>query len=79
MKLKEFSKLFNGLDPELEVGIFGPEYFNTNLKIEILNGLVTDEGIEYSKREYSDTIKIIDIGLGKGSKAVMLYPPEAFP
>lgn len=76
MKLENFLKLFDGLDPKLEVGIFGPEHLNTNLKIEIVNGLVTEEGIEYSKREYPDTIKIIEIQLDKGSEEVYLTVRE---
>ena len=61
MKIKEFLKLFEKLDPELEIGIFESEYFNTKLRLDLLNEFVTNEGIVYAKRQYSDTIKVIDI------------------
>lgn len=61
MKVKELIKELESFNPELEIGIFGSQYLNTNLKLEILNAVVTENGIEYSKRQYPDTIKVIDI------------------
>lgn len=61
MKLKDLLKELECFNSELEIGIFGSPYLNTNLKLEILNAVITENGIEYSKRQYPDTIKVIDI------------------
>lgn len=63
MKVKELIKELECFNPELEIGIFGLQYLNTNLKLEILNAIITENGIEYSKRQHPDTIKVIDIDI----------------
>lgn len=35
MKLKEFLKQFDGLDSELEVGLYDDGFYNQNIKVEI--------------------------------------------
>lgn len=44
MKLENFLKLFDGLDPKLEVGIFGPEHFSKSFKIDCVNSFDIFQG-----------------------------------